>query len=144
MDSQEPSSGTGNTASQSKVTVTSGNDYIGEEIPNYPLNSLVIKKTDAITSEMLEGAAFEVRKVSEDISGNSGTIIGRYTTDSLGIIVITGLEAGAYLIEEVQAPANYLISENSKQQAWLKADGTSVVEVVFSKLSLRLLIDYKG
>lgn len=132
VDSQEPSSGTGNTASQSKVTVTSGNDYIGEEIPNYPLNSLVIKKTDAITSEMLEGAAFEVRKVSEDISGNSGTIIGRYTTDSSGIIVITGLEAGAYLIEEVQAPANYLISENSKQQAWLKADGTSVVEVTFA------------
>lgn len=114
------------------ITITSGNDYIGEEIPNYPLNSLVIKKTDAITSEMLEGAAFEVRKVLEDISGNSGTIIGRYTTDSSGIIVITGLEAGAYLIEEVQAPANYLISENSKQQAWLKADGTSVVEVTFA------------
>ena len=132
VDSQTPSSGTGNTASQSKVTVTSGNDYIGEEIPNYPLNSLVIKKIDAITSEMLEGAAFEVRKVSEDISGNSGTIIGRYTTDSSGIIVITGLEAGAYLIEEVQAPTNYLISENSKQQAWLKADGTSVVEVTFA------------
>ena len=132
VDSQTPSSGTGNTASQSKVTVTSGNDYIGEEIPNYPLNSLVIKKTDAITSEMLEGAAFEVRKVSEDISGNSGTIIGKYTTDSSGIIVITGLEAGAYLIEEVQAPTNYLISENSKQQAWLKADGTSVVEVTFA------------
>ena len=132
VDSQTPSLGTDNTASQSKVTVTSGNDYIGEEIPNYPLNSLVIKKTDAITSEMLEGAAFEVRKVSEDISGNSGTIIGRYTTDSSGIIVITGLEAGAYLIEEVQAPANYLISENSKQQAWLKADGTSVVEVTFA------------
>lgn len=132
VDSQTPSSGTGNTASQSKVTVTSGNDYIGEEIPNYPLNSLVIKKIDAITSEMLEGAAFEVRKVSEDISGNSGTIIGRYTTDSSGIIVITGLEAGTYLIEEVQAPTNYLISENSKQQAWLKADGTSVVEVTFA------------
>ena len=114
------------------ITITSGNDYVGEEIPNYPLNSLVIKKTDAITSEMLEGAAFEVRKVSEDISGNSGTIIGRYTTDSSGIIVITGLEAGAYLIEEVQAPTNYLISENSKQQAWLKADGTSVVEVTFA------------
>ena len=126
IENEENSTGTNN------VVVTSGNDYIGEEIPNYPLNSLVIKKTDAITSEMLEGAAFEVRKVSEDISGNSGTIIGRYTTDSSGIIVITGLEAGAYLIEEVQAPTNYLISENSKQQAWLKADGTSVVEVTFA------------
>ncbi len=125
----------GNTITPPKnesVVITSGKDYIGEEIPNYPLNSIVIKKTDAITSEMLEGAVFEVRKVSEDISGNSGTIIGRYTTDSSGIIVITGLEAGAYIVEEVKAPTNYLISENSKQQAWLKADGTSVVEVAFA------------
>lgn len=113
------------------VKITSGNDY-GEEIPNYPLNSIVIKKTDANTSKLLEGAAFEVRKVSGDISGNSGTIIGRYNTDDSGIIVITGLEAGAYIIEEVQPPANYLLSENSKQQAWLKADGTSVVEVTFA------------
>lgn len=113
------------------VKVTSGKDY-GEEIPNYPLNSIVIKKTDANTSKLLAGAAFEVRKVSGDISGNSGTIIGRYTTDDSGIIVITGLEAGAYIIEEVQPPANYLLSENSKQQAWLKADGTSVVEVTFA------------
>jgi len=114
------------------VTVTYGSDYIGEEIPNYPLNSIVIKKTDANTSELLAGAAFEVRKVSEDISGNSGTVIGRYTTDKSGIIVITGLEAGAYIIEEVQPPINYLLSENSQQQAWLKADGTSVVDVVFA------------
>ena len=113
------------------VKVTSGKDY-GEEIPNYPLNSIVIKKTDANTTKLLAGAAFEVRKVSGDISGNSGTIIGRYTTDDSGIIVITGLEAGAYIIEEVQPPANYLLSENSKQQAWLKADGTSVVEVTFA------------
>lgn len=125
--------GTGGGTTTDGIEITSGNDYeVVDGIVNYPLNSLVIKKTDAITSEMLEGAAFEVRKVSEDISGNSGTIIGRYTTDSSGIIVITGLEAGAYLIEEVQAPANYLISENSKQQAWLKADGTSVVEVTFA------------
>lgn len=116
---------------KNNVKVTSGKDY-GEEIPNYPLNSIVIKKTDANTSKLLAGAAFEVRKVSGDISGSSGTIIGRYTTDDSGIIVITGLEAGAYLIEEVRPPANYLLSENSKQQAWLKADGTSVVEVTFA------------
>lgn len=118
-------------AGSGNVKITFGNDY-GEEIPNYPLNSIVIKKTDANTSKLLAGAAFEVRKVSGDISGNSGTIIGRYTTDDSGIIVITGLEAGAYIIEEVQPPANYLLSENSKQQAWLKADGTSVVEVTFA------------
>ncbi len=127
------SNGTVTKPAGNEIKVTYGGDYgIGEEIPNYPLNSIVIKKTDANTSELLAGAAFEVRKVSEDISGNSGTIIGRYTTDKSGIIVITGLEAGAYIIEEVNPPTNYLLSENSQQQAWLKADGTSVVEVVFA------------
>ncbi len=117
----------------SDIKVTYGGDYgLGEEIPNYPLNSIVIKKTDANTSELLAGAVFEVRKVSEDLSGNSGTIIGRYTVDNSGIVVITGLEAGGYLVEEVKPPANYLLSENSQQQAWLKADGTSIVEVVFA------------
>ena len=115
------------------VKVTSGSAYnLGEEIVNYPLNSIVIKKVDANTSELLDGAAFEVRKVTEDISGNSGTIIGRYTTDNSGVIVITGLEPGGYIIEEVKPPTNYLLSENSQQQAWLKADGTSIVEVTFS------------
>ena len=127
------SNGTQTKPAGNNIKVTYGGDYgIVEEIPNYPLNSIVIKKTDANTSELLAGAAFEVRKVSEDISGNSGTIIGRYTTDKSGIIVITGLEAGAYIIEEVNPPTNYLLSENSQQQAWLKADGTSVVEVVFA------------
>ncbi len=127
------SNGTVTKPAGNEIKVTYGGDYgIGEEISNYPLNSIVIKKTDANTSELLAGAAFEVRKVSEDISGNSGTIIGRYTTDKSGIIVITGLEAGAYIIEEVNPPTNYLLSENSQQQAWLKADGTSVVEVVFA------------
>ena len=32
----------------------------------------------------------------------------------------------------MQSPTHYLISENSKQQAWLKADGTSIVEVAFA------------
>ncbi|MCL2775342.1 MAG: SpaA isopeptide-forming pilin-related protein, partial [Oscillospiraceae bacterium] len=117
------------------IQALSGSDFsalAGEEIINYPLNSIVIRKVNAITGEFLAGAAFEVRKVSEDISGNSGTVIGRYTTDNSGVIVVTGLTAGAYIVEEVQAPANFLLSENSQQQAWLKADGTSIVEVTFA------------
>ncbi|MDR2899268.1 MAG: hypothetical protein LBU94_03045 [Clostridiales bacterium] len=58
-----PSTDNGSTR---ELVVTSGNDYIGldGEIINYPLNSIVIKKTDANTSEILAGAAFEIRKVS--------------------------------------------------------------------------------
>ncbi|MCL2775092.1 MAG: SpaA isopeptide-forming pilin-related protein, partial [Oscillospiraceae bacterium] len=115
-------------------TVTSGDDYIdGEAIINYPLNSIVLKKENAVTGELLPGAIFELRQVTGEISGTSGTVIGHYVTNNSGIIVITGLDAGTgYIVEEVMPPENYLLSENSQQQAWLKADGTSVVELTFS------------
>ncbi|MCL2776238.1 MAG: SpaA isopeptide-forming pilin-related protein, partial [Oscillospiraceae bacterium] len=122
--------------SGANIMALSGSDYsaTGQETINYPLNSIVIRKVNAVTGELLAGAAFEVRQVSGDISGNSGTIIGRYTTDNSGVIVITGLQPGAYIVAEVQAPANYMLSENSQQQAWLKSDGTSIVEVTFANI----------
>ena len=122
----------GNTASTG-ITVGSGHDYVnGEEIINYPLNSIVVKKENAITSELLEGAAFELIRVTGDVSGSSGTTIGRYTTDSSGILVFTGCEEGGYIVKEVTPPNGYLLSKNSSQQVWLKPDGTSIVELTFS------------
>ena len=121
--------------SGTNVTVTSGSDFIlGQEIFDYPLNSIVIRKAHYVTGEMLAGAVFELRKVTEEVSGTSGTVIGRYTTDNSGVIVITGLVPGGYIVEEIQAPPNFLISENSQQQAWLKPDGTSIIEVTFANI----------
>jgi uncharacterized repeat protein (TIGR01451 family) len=59
-------------------------------------------------------------------------MIGRYTTDNSGVIVITGLEPGYYVVKEVQPPQNFLISENSQQNGYLKADGTNVLEFTFA------------
>jgi uncharacterized surface anchored protein len=120
-----------------KVRALSGSDFSalsGHEVIDYPLNSIVIRKAHYVTGELLAGAVFEVRKVTEDVSGNSGTVIGRYTTDNSGVVVLTGLTPGGYVVEEIQAPPNFLISENSTQQAWLKADGTSIVEVTFANI----------
>lgn len=122
----------GNTEGTKAPTITSGADYekVGD-IVNYPLNSIVIKKSDANTGEMLEGATFEVIKVTGETSGQNGKVICTVTTDHSGVIVITGLEAGAYAIRETKAPQNYLIDETALQNVNLKADGTSVVEVTF-------------
>ena len=115
-----------------KLSITSGTDYakVGD-IVNYPLNSLVIKKADANTGEMLDGATFEVIRVTGETSGQNGKLICTVTTDKSGVVVITGLEAGAYAIKEIKAPQNYVIAETDMQTANLKADGTSVVEVIF-------------
>ena len=125
---------TGDISGDKIMAVPGGNYILGEEIIDYPLNSIVIRKAHYITGEMLAGAVFELRKVTEDISGNSGTVIGRYTTDNSGVIVITGLLPGCYIVEEIKAPVNFLISENAQQQAWLKPDGTSIVEVTFANI----------
>ncbi len=112
--------------------ITSGADYpvIGG-IVNYPLNSLVIKKADANTGEMLDGATFEVFRITGETSGQNGKLICTVTTDHSGVVVITGLEAGAYAVRETKAPNNYIIAETDMQTVNLKPDGTSVVEVVF-------------
>ena len=114
------------------IEITSGNDYkVVDGIVNYPLNSLVIKKADANTGEMLDGATFEVFRITGETSGQNGKLICTATTDNSGVIVITGLEAGAYAVRETKAPNNYIIAETDMQTVNMKADGTSVVEVVF-------------
>ena len=118
--------------SNKKLSITSGADYakVGD-IVNYPLNSLVIKKADANTGEMLDGATFEVYRITGETSGQNGKLICTVTTDKSGVVVITGLEAGAYAVKEIKAPQNYVIAETYLQTVNLKADGTSVVEVIF-------------
>lgn len=124
--------GTGGGTTNDGIEITSGNDYeVVDGIVNYPLNSLVIKKADANTGEMLDGATFEVFRITGETSGQNGKLICTATTDNSGVIVITGLEAGAYVVRETKAPNNYIIAETDMQTVNMKADGTSVVEVVF-------------
>lgn len=124
--------GTGGGTTTEGIEITSGNDYeVVDGIVNYPLNSLVIKKADANTGEMLDGATFEVFRITGETSGQNGKLICTATTDNSGVIVITGLKAGAYAVRETKAPNNYIIAETDMQTVNMKADGTSVVEVVF-------------
>ena len=124
--------GTGGGTTTEGIEITSGDDYeVVDGIVNYPLNSLVIKKADANTGEMLDGATFEVFRITGETSGQNGKLICTATTDHSGVIVITGLEAGAYAVRETKAPNNYIIAETDMQTVNMKADGTSVVEVVF-------------
>jgi hypothetical protein len=50
--------------SMRELAATSGSDYAtsadGQLAYNFPLNSIVVKKTDAVTGELLAGAAFEL------------------------------------------------------------------------------------
>lgn len=80
---------------------------------NQPLNSLILKKVDAIDGHVLQGAKFRVRYF-EGVTGTGGTTIGEYETSANGTIVITGLKAGTYIIEETRAPEGYIIDDAPK------------------------------
>ena len=126
--------------SSNGISVMSGDDFTsttnpqGEIVYNYPLNSIVIKKTNAVTGELLAGATFGLYRADEQVSGVPGTLIGRYTTDHSGVVVITGLQPGFYVVKEEQAPPFFLLSENNQQNGFLKADGTSVLEFSFANI----------
>ena len=65
---------------------------------------------------VLEGAVFRIHEVITEESGEGieykdaeGGFDGEYTTDENGIIAIDHLPHGLFLIEEIQAPAGYVI-----------------------------------
>ena len=97
---------------------------------NTPLSALIIKKVDADSGTMLQGAKFRVRYLG-GTSGTGGTVIGEYTTSANGTIVITGLKAGIYVVEETKAPTGYEI-DDTPQTVYLSGKEQDVVTVEFS------------
>lgn len=77
------------------------------EFENQPFNGLHIKKIDSKTQAPLVGAKFRV-------SEKGGRLIGEYTTDNQGEIVIDDLQPGWYTIEEIKAPDGYRLDNTPK------------------------------
>ena len=105
------------------------------EVWNFPQNTLVIRKENAITGELLAGARFSLTRVSSgNDSGLHGTTIGEWTTNSSGILVISGLDPGFFVIEEQVAPRYFTLSANTRQHVFMRPDDTSIVSVTFSNM----------
>ena len=96
---------------------------------NTPLSGLVIKKVDAVTGKVLQGAKFRVRYLS-GISGTGGTVIGEYTTSNNGTVVINRLNAGTYVIEEILAPQGYIIND-APETVYVTGKEQDVITVEF-------------
>lgn len=71
---------------------------------NYAYPYLVIRKLDKDTKAPLAGVKFK-------LFGNDGREIGTYLTDSTGRIVLTGIPAGNYKIQEVEAAPGYWLDD---------------------------------
>jgi len=125
------------TQANGRVDVWGGEVFWNNELDiwNFPQNTLVIRKENAVTGELLAGARFSVTRVSSgNDSGLHGTVIGEWTTNHSGILVIAGLDPGFYVIEETQAPPSFTLSANTRQHVFMRPDDTSVVSVTFSNM----------
>ena len=114
----------------SEQTIYVDNDKSVELIfENTPLSALVVWKYDSVTGEALEGAVFQVRYLG-GTSGSGGTVIGTYRTSANGSFTVTGLEAGTYLVEELDSPDGHVI-DTPPQTAYLSGREQDVVQLHF-------------
>lgn len=83
--------------------------------------TLYIRKEDEQTRLPLADAVFELRKANGEI------VERRLVTGPDGLASIDGLEPGDYVVEEIEAPPGYLLSEDPEQIVNLEAGETETV-----------------
>ncbi len=104
--------------------------FIYTRFENIPKSALVIRKIDSDTGAPLANAWFRVRYLG-GTSGSGGSIIGEYATSSNGNIVITGLEAGTYVVEEISAPNGYVM-DTAPQTAYISGKEQDCITLTFT------------
>ncbi|WP_338631857.1 SpaA isopeptide-forming pilin-related protein [Clostridium baratii] len=88
-----------------KFEVTENGKTIELNVTNKKIRgSVELVKVDEDTRRPLEGAEFEL--------WNGEKLIGTYTTDKDGKIVVENLEAGQYYFKEIKAPDNYNVNDD--------------------------------
>lgn len=105
-------------------------------IKNWKETTIRIEKYDEVTGEPLAGAVFEVR------TADGKRVIGQYTTDITGATYSLPVEPGAYVVEEVKAPAGYVLNEEIQPvnveaghmpevvKFYNKPDGSTIIQKV--------------
>ena len=88
---------------------------------------LQIRKVVKDTGEALPGAKFRVEKAT-------GELIGEYTSNSAGLVTISGLEDDVYVVTEIQAPDGYRL-DSTPQNVIVKAGELATVTFENAQLS---------
>ena len=98
---------------------------------NVPKNVVIVEKYDSVTGAALPGCTFQLRYLG-GTSGTGGTVIGTKVTGKNGTAMWTGLNPGAYVLEEVDAADGYNIIQSSETIMLADSGEQSVVTVRFS------------
>lgn len=88
---------------------------------NHKKPQLSILKLDSSDNKALMGAKIKVAKTN-------GEIVGTFTSDANGLVILTDLEAGSYTITEIAAPDGYIL-DSTPQIVELKAGEAKQIEL---------------
>ncbi len=97
---------------------------------NVPKNAIIVEKYDSVTGEALPGCTFQLKYLG-GTSGTGGTNIGTKVTGKNGTAIWTGLNPGAYVLEEVDPADGYNIIQSSETIMLADSGEQSVVTVRF-------------
>lgn len=91
-----------------------------------PENTLNIVKKDSATGKNLAGATFYITDSKGAVADTAGGAVGSngyYTTDETGMITLTGLKTGTYVVRETKAPNGYIL-DSEPQTIAVNGGGT--------------------
>ncbi len=110
-----------------KFEITEEGKTVELQVTNKKIRgSVKLVKVDAETGRLLEGADFEL--------WNGEKLVGIYTTDKKGEIVVENLEAGNYYWVEVKAPEHYKINQDVSLDFVIYEDNQKVEMTVENKV----------
>ena len=135
----EPAPGFQMKEPSTQTVVLHGGESRTVTFQNVPLNAVIVEKYDSVTGEALPGATFQLRYLG-GTSGTGGTVIGQKVTGKNGTAIWTGLEAGTYILEEVDPADGYSIIQSSETVYLADSGEQSVVTVRFENMPDGILL----
>ena len=107
-----------------------------------PENTLNIVKKDSATGKNLAGATFYITDSTGAVADTAGGAVGSngyYTTDETGMITLTGLKTGTYVVRETKAPDGYIL--DSEPQTIAVSSGGTYTLTFYNKPEGSLIIE---
>ena len=109
---------------------------------NVPLSTILIQKMDEETGKPLPGAWFRVKYLNA-MTAMDGTTLGEYVTDENGKIEITDLDEGTYIVDEISAPAGYVLSEAGSRTVYLSGENQDFITITYGNQKMGSLLIVK-
>ncbi len=111
-------------------------------VENVPLSTILIQKMDEETGKPLPGAWFRLKHLNE-MTAMDGSTLGEYVTDENGQIEITDLDEGTYIVEEISAPAGYVMSEANTRTVYLAGESQDFITITYGNQKMGSLLIVK-